>query len=336
MAKRIVQLDGIRAIAIAAVFLNHVFFIRLLWMGVDLFFILSGFLITGILIEHKDHTLRGYFGRFYGRRARRILPPYLLLLSIGLLFYGVWWLRHWYLYAFLMNLIAPLGVLRPGQFDPLWSLAVEEQFYFVWPFAVYFLSEDGLAKLALTFMVAAPILRWTCTPWFSTEWPIYMLTPFRMDTLAAGALMAIAWRKYRSKFERFGHYGLILSAVSITVLMFLSRIPGFSTHANTRAGNLWIYELTLITCAGAILWALSGRGVRLLTLAPVTYLGRVSYSLYLIQVAVIIEVERYLHGEVKVAVTAAAISLLYAACSWHFMEKPVLEHRTRVLVPAAD
>ena len=221
MAKRIVQLDGIRAIAIAAVFLQHVFFIRLLWMGVDLFFILSGFLITGILIEHKEQTLRGYFGRFYGRRADAF-SPYLLFLSIGLLFYGVWWLRHWYLYAFLMNLIAPLGVLRPGQFDPLWSLAVEEQFYFVWPFAVYFLSEDGLAKLALAFMAAAPILRWTCTPWFSTEWPIYMLTPFRMDTLAAGALMAIAWRKYRGKFERFGQYGLILSAVSISVLMFLS------------------------------------------------------------------------------------------------------------------
>ena len=119
MAKRIVQLDGIRAIAIAAVFLRPVFFIRLLWMGVDLFFILSGFLITGILIEHKDQTLRGYFGQFYGRRARRILPPYLLLLCIGLLFYGVWWLRHWYLYAFLMNLIAPLGILQARTVRPV-------------------------------------------------------------------------------------------------------------------------------------------------------------------------------------------------------------------------
>jgi peptidoglycan/LPS O-acetylase OafA/YrhL len=330
MVKRIVQLDGIRAIAIAAVFVNHTFQVRMLWMGVDLFFILSGFLITGVLIDHKDQTLRGYFGHFYGRRVRRILPPYLLLLCVGMILYGIWWLRHWYLYVFLMNFLAPLGIVRPGQLDLLWSLAVEEQFYLAWPFAVYFLNEKHLVRLGVGLMVAAPILRWACTPWFSTQWAIYMLTPFRMDTLAAGALMAIAWRKYRSKFERFGQYGLILSAVSLAVLMALSRLPGFSTHANTRAANVWIYELTLTACAGTLLWALSGRGIRLLTLPPVTYLGRISYSVYLIQLVVIIEVEKYLHREVTVAFAVAVISLLYASCSWHFLEKPILQGRGRM------
>jgi peptidoglycan/LPS O-acetylase OafA/YrhL len=324
MAKRIVQLDGIRAVAITAVFVNHAFGARLLWMGVDLFFILSGFLITGILLEHKDQSLRGYFGHFYARRARRILPPYLLLLCVGLLLYGVWWLRFWYLYPFLMNFMVAFGVPRPGQFDLLWSLAVEEQFYLLWPFAVYFLSDKHLARLALSLIVAAPILRWICTPWFTLQWPIYTLTPFRMDTLAAGALMALAWHRHRDKVERNGHYGLVLSAVASVMLVALSRKPGFTTHANTAAGNVWIYELSLLACVGAILWALGGRGVRVLTLAPVVYLGRISYSVYLIHLAAIVEMRKYLHGEVTAAVAAAAVSFVYASCSWHFMEKPIL------------
>jgi peptidoglycan/LPS O-acetylase OafA/YrhL len=115
-----------------------------------------------------------------------------------------------YLYAFLMNFIYPLRVSAPLPFAPLWSLAVEEQFYLLWPLAVYFLSEKHLARLALSLIVAAPILRWICTPWFATQWQIYMLTPFRMDTLATGALIAIAWRRHRDRSERYGHYGLIL------------------------------------------------------------------------------------------------------------------------------
>jgi peptidoglycan/LPS O-acetylase OafA/YrhL len=207
---------------------------------------------------------------------------------------------------------------------------VEEQFYLVWPFAVYFLSEKNLAKLALGVIVAAPLMRWISTPWFASQWPIYMLTPFRMDTLAAGALIAIAWRRHRGSFERYGHYGLLVSAASLIALIALSRMPEFSTHANTRAGNVGIYELTLITSAGALLWALSGRGVGLLTRAPIAYLGRISYSVYLIQLVVIVEVRNYLHGEVTVVLAAAAISLLYAACSWHFVEKPILGGRARV------
>ena len=74
--KRISQLDGVRGLAILAVFLHHALKIKLLWMGVDLFFILSGFLITGILLSAKGQKLGSYFAHFYSRRARRILAPY--------------------------------------------------------------------------------------------------------------------------------------------------------------------------------------------------------------------------------------------------------------------
>src|SRR3981189_3153154 len=131
MAKRIGQLDGIRAIAISVVFLHHAFQIKLLWMGVDLFFILSGFLITGILLKHKEQSLGRYFGHFYARRARRILPPYCLLLLVTSLLFGVAWARHWYFYLFLMNLVPALHIPHQMALSLLWSLAVEEQFYLV-------------------------------------------------------------------------------------------------------------------------------------------------------------------------------------------------------------
>lgn len=144
---RIKQLDSVRALAILAVFFHHALKIKLLWMGVDLFFVLSGFLITGVLLNEKHRGIGKYFSHFYERRVRRILPPYGLTLVLASLFFGIAWMRHWYLYILLTNFLLPLHIQHPIAFDPLWSLAVEEQFYLVWPFAVYYLSERHLRAL---------------------------------------------------------------------------------------------------------------------------------------------------------------------------------------------
>src|SRR3977135_195463 len=111
--KRIDQLDGIRALAICAVFIHHAFHAKLLWAGVDLFFVLSGFLITGILIQKKQLPVREYLYGFYERRARRILPPYVLLLVLTSILFGLAWAKHWYLYVFLMNVSVAFGIDRP-------------------------------------------------------------------------------------------------------------------------------------------------------------------------------------------------------------------------------
>jgi peptidoglycan/LPS O-acetylase OafA/YrhL len=324
MAKRIEQLDGIRTVAILAVFLHHTLRVKLLWMGVDLFFILSGFLISGILINNKSQSLRQYFGHFYERRARRILPPYALLLIVTSLLFGVAWVHKWPFYFFLMNFVLAFRLPEPRSLEILWSLAVEEQFYLLWPIAVYFLSEQAIGWTAGAIVFVAPLLRWFCTPLFSYHWPIYALTPFRMDLLAVGALIALLWRKRQDLIRRFGHYGLILSATALLVLFALSRKPGFTTTGNTPQSNLWIYELSLFACTGAILWALSGRGTWLLTLAPVRYIGRISYTIYLIHLTVFILAERYLHGDAVVAAVTFAVTVLYAAVSWAFLEKPLL------------
>lgn len=318
-----------RAVAIAAVFLHHALKLRLLWMGVDLFFILSGFLITGILLQHKTQPIGPYFGQFYRRRVRRILPPYILLLVVTTILIGTAWMKYAYLYVMLMNVIRALSLPRPETLEVLWSLAVEEQFYLLWPFAVYLLSESALGWTAAVLVALVPALRGVCTHLFTTHWPIYSLTPFRMDLLLVGALLSLAWIHHRDTIRRYGHLGLALPAFAVAVLMYLSRHYHITTNDNTALANVVIYEASLIACTGIMLWALSGRWTGILTVRPVMYLGRISYTVYLIHVTGLYLAAKVVHGTVAIAAAGAVLTLAYAAASWHWMELPLLGARPK-------
>src|SRR5579859_1686199 len=279
---RIVQLDGLRALAVLMVFLGHAFRSQLLWTGVDLFFILSGFLITGILLQQRGKRFwSGYLASFYERRARRILPAYLLFLVLTSILFGIGWLHRWYLFFFLMNTAPFRSLVKPYSVGVLWSLAIEEQFYLLWPLAVYLLDEAALAWLAGGLLVAAPMLRGIATASFTAHWTIYTATPFRMDLMAAGALIALAWRRHRSVVEHVGRYGPLLAGLAATPLLLFSWYPWFQPAADTVLVSVWLYELTLIGYVGILGWALSGRGIGFLKLRPLAYVGRISYSLYL-------------------------------------------------------
>ena len=166
MAKRIPQLDGLRALAILAVFVGHSLKVRMMWMGVDLFFVLSGFLITSILLDVPKVSFTSYIGAFYARRVRRILPPFLLLLVVVSVVFGVAWLKHWYMYFGLMNYREFFhDEILTGPLASLWSLGVEEQFYFFWPVLVYFVAPKKLPGILLGLMILAPVLRGVLTPW---------------------------------------------------------------------------------------------------------------------------------------------------------------------------
>ena len=237
-------------------------------------------------------------------------------------------MRHWYLYLFLMNWLLAFWIPHPQSLDLLWSLAVEEQFYLLWPFAVYWLSEFAIGWLACGLLLLAPVLRWTCTPMFDSAWPIYALTPFRMDLLAAGALLSIAWRHHRDKIERFGPYGLLVSVGSCGALYLMSRHGNFTTHSNTVSTNVWVYEMSLFACTGVIVWALSGRGVQMLRWAPVAYVGRISYSIYLIHTTILFEILGHFGISVLMRAALGALgSVAYAALSWKFLEGPLLKNR---------
>jgi peptidoglycan/LPS O-acetylase OafA/YrhL len=327
--KRITQLDGLRAIAVLMVFGSHAYSTPLLWSGVDLFFILSGFLITGILLEQREQrSMTSYLASFYLKRTHRIIPAYLVFLAFSSIFIGISWITHWYLFLFLMNSDLFRKFDDHNTFGVLWSLAVEEQFYVLWPIAVYLLSETALAWLAGSLVLIAPLLRWTATVFFPLRWPIHTSTPFRMDLLAVGALIAFAWRHRRTEVERFGPYGLLVLGVAVTPLLLFSRYPWFQPSANTVLVNVWLYELILIAWVGVVLWALSGRHVEMLRIRSLVYIGVISYSFYLVHFTLISVVRHHVrHYSVGIALGA---SLLYATISWFLIEHPIL--RARLLV----
>jgi peptidoglycan/LPS O-acetylase OafA/YrhL len=323
----IIQLDGVRGLAIASVFLHHAFHVKLLWMGVDLFFVLSGFLITGILLKAKDQTFGSYTGIFYARRARRILPAYFVILAISTVMFGPSWMRYWYLYLGGMNFIPPLHLTGLDTL-PLWSLAVEEQFYLIWPIAVYYLSRKHLKVCAIALLAIAPTLRFFCTPLFALHWAVYMLVPFRMDTLAMGALIAIVWPDFKTKNQssrfktRIAGECIAVMLAAFATLGFLSR-NGLTTNSNTRIANLAVYESTLMIVTGVFVIALIGIGNGFFSFSPLRLLGRISYSVYLFHLTAI-----YLAPSNNIPI-AAAITILYATAMWFLVEKPILNWKPK-------
>jgi peptidoglycan/LPS O-acetylase OafA/YrhL len=303
------------------VFVHHAWHAKLLWMGVDLFFILSGFLITNVLLNSKRQNLRSYLGHFYARRSRRLLLPYAITLILASFLFGAAWAKHWYLYIFLTNFLVPLHIPMPAAFDPLWSLAVEEQFYLVWPFVVFFFDEEHLWWISFSLVLAAPCLRGIFH--FQRHWPIYMLTPFRMDLLAVGALLCLSSRKYRLQLERWGmKAGIGFTSVGLCGLLMLSKL-GITTYGNSRFGNVLIYECALFSCLGLVLWALGGTSVKILCWKPLMYLGQISYTFYLIHLGVLILLSSRF-SETATGIITFLICVGYASLSWVAIEEPLL------------
>jgi peptidoglycan/LPS O-acetylase OafA/YrhL len=307
-------------------------------MGVDIFFVLSGFLITGILLAQKSRP--GYFSGFYARRARRILAPYYLLLVLSSVLFGTVWMKQWYWYTFFAsNIPNAFDSVPHVSLDVLWSLAVEEQFYLLWPLAILFLSETALVWTAMLLIALAPLLRGITTSFFSSSAPIYHLMPFRMDLLAAGALIALLWRKSPAIIRDIPFLGPILVGCGCGALISLSSFASFRTGANGRFNNVVLYSLTLSVAVGLLLWALQGKGFfsAILRLRFLRFLGRISYSMYLVHVCFILLAQRQLSNRWAVFGAAFAATVAYSTVSWFALEKRLLrrssEKREVVAIP---
>jgi peptidoglycan/LPS O-acetylase OafA/YrhL len=329
---RILQLDGLRAVAILAVFLNHSLHTPLTWAGVDIFFVLSGFLITGILLQRKGSG-GGYFSYFYKRRAFRILPAYALTLFIYGLFFTWWTFQPWWLFAFFgMNfqrLVYHGHIFYPL---PLWSLAVEEQFYFVWPFVILLVSEKTLFRLAVGALIFTPLLRFVCTPLFASEFTIYMLTPFRADLLCAGAALAILWKNRSPAFEALCRTRAWIGVIMGFGLLALSQHwPVMRLAANSRPGNTFVYSLSLIGSISLLAWTLADRGWlrSFLSTRPMRFIGQISYTLYLVHLIPIFLLEGHTTSRPVIALISLPIILVYATLSWFLMEKPLIAFAAR-------
>lgn len=329
-ARRIPQVDGLRAIAILMVFAAHAFAVPLFWMGVDLFFVLSGYLITGILLRLKDNRATGgsYWSAFYSRRVRRILPPYIAFLVVMSLVFRVHWGQIWYWYVFFTpNIPLALGKVTVAAMGPLWSLGVEEQFYFAWPWLVLACSKEGLRRVALGIIVVSPFLRAVFTPVFSTHFPIYSLTIFRADTLAMGAFIALAARRDPQWIGRQRPKALGGSVLALALLIGFSLLPGFRAAANSIVFNSIAYSLSAVCLGSALIYVLGlqkGFLHTLLTAGPLRYLGLISYTFYLYHEAVLLKAGQYFHSRILIALAAFFVTSLISVLSWHLFEAPIL------------
>ena len=345
---RIPELDGIRALALIPVLYIHSnaiehtglgIFAAYGWITVDLFFVLSGFLITGILLDAKGEE--GYFRNFYARRALRVWPLYYALLFLVLVLIPRF--RHeaheavrfspWYYFFFLQNLFPFGGFVLV--LTPTWTLGVEEQFYLIWPLLISLVPKRLFPLLIAAGLVALPLLR-VGTLYLTHDWIyIYILTFCRADSLLVGAALAY-WMRSGSYSEgrllAFGRWAVVLSAIPI--LWIFSR----SIAARGRE-SIMIYSYVALAVGGLLALALSPRATLwrgFLRLSVMQYFGKISYGLYLIHRVVYELFERSSlypltrfpgRPRLSIATTFAAevsIAVVAASLSWYFFESRVL------------
>lgn len=334
--KHLPQLDGLRGLAVLLVFLHHALQVPLAWNGVDLFFILSGYLITGILLRDSERMGFGtMLGSFYLRRAERILPPYVIAVGLIVWLFPVDWHHLWPYYTFFLQNV-PYGFQFGGftPLVPLWSLAVEQHFYLVWPLLVFFLPRRWLAPCMLVLIAVTPILRAVCTPYLPHPETIYALTPFRVDALAAGALAAL-WlpgvtsAQAERRTVRWAQLSMLLGVV---LFVAFGVHPWFRRDANTPVFNGLAYSFNLLVLGGLFVWATVERGgwlVRLLSFSWLRGLGRISYMFYLLQLGVLMELDARVHPRLLRAALAFTLTLGMATVSWFVVEQPILSLRAR-------
>ncbi len=351
------ELDGLRGIAVLLVILAHfgayaptqripaADVLRVGfdfgWVGVDLFFVLSGFLITGILLEAKGSP--NYFQSFYMRRVLRILPLYYV--SVAVLF---WFFRPahvpaseqvWY-WTYLANwriAFDPDSVVALSHF---WSLAIEEQFYLVWPLVVFLISESALIPVCLGLIFIPLALR--NVPAFQALHAVYdqlfyTLTPFRVDSLGFGALAALLVRS-RSLSAVTGRWltaAFAMGAAATAAVVFAGR----SIQHSSKVMDVWGLSAIALTCATVVLYARLWTGSnRLLSKAlrngALRSFGKYSYAIYIIQWPLSLAVDEFFRtrvtwgGGLGAALVSIAVgtAISYAAAwvSWNLIEQHFL------------
>jgi peptidoglycan/LPS O-acetylase OafA/YrhL len=316
--KRIPSLDGLRAISIAAVVLGHlgksghgpqIFREVYADTGVRLFFVISGFLITKILVEEHDQTSSLNLKNFYLRRALRIFPAAFVFLALALVFY--WHDIRWDHLVAASLYVANFDPARPWIFGHLWSLGVEEQFYLLWP-GILTRWYEKRKTILVGILVLAPICR-LALYCFKVPGGDYGGYPWATSNLASGCLLAM----FAPRLPR------IRISVGLVMALGVLLIPLFA--ANTAARTLLqVFILQPILClsmAGVLLHVVQ-TPYRFLNSGPISWLGRISYSLYLWQQPFCSD-PHLRHGYFVVFAVAAA------ALSYYCVEQPILRWRDR-------
>ena len=337
--KQILQLDGIRALAFVMVLVDHAGFPgHLLWSSVDLFFVLSGFLITGILLsQKKDDT---FFRKFYTRRFLRIFPAFYAILIFSILVLPqVSGLQAFCTSIFLANFYMPFIDYSnaPESYwalGPYWTLSLEEQFYLLWPLVVYKLKPRHLLWICASVMVAAPLFRgatflYLYKTGIANDESVWMLPWNRMDLLAAGAAIAICRHKGLFDARSMAQFGAWLClGCAVTMVIAMSTIPQFRLSGHTLLFSTVGFSIVCGMMSGLIMYLASstdGLIVRFLSLKPLAYIGTITYTMYLVHASVIVLSKRagIVEGNWRLPLVAWVVSFLIAVVCWHSFELPI-------------
>jgi peptidoglycan/LPS O-acetylase OafA/YrhL len=366
---RIPELDGLRGMAIFVVMAGHFAItiegsrsghllqtsLNLYWTGVDLFFVLSGFLIGGILMDHRESS--SYFRTFYTRRFFRIVPVYYIWISVYILlvtFGGAFLREHMRTgtvlpvdrgilshFLFLQNFNPPGETLSFPWLGPMWSLAVEEQFYLVSPLLIRLVSRRSLPWVLGTVICCAPLLRIIARAGFL---PIlgglpgsvvaYLAMPCRADEFALGMLAALLWRNPRARLwlsanikKLYVGFGVLVAGMAILWKWF----PKSLSSGEEIFGFTWIALFYTVVLLLALLSS-SGPIARVARMGWLRELGKLSYCIYIIHVAVDFLCFKVGHTptgqsfphDIAITLLAGAITYTIAKLSWIFLEQPLL------------
>jgi peptidoglycan/LPS O-acetylase OafA/YrhL len=364
---RIPELDGLRGLAILLVLLGHYIgvanrapLLPLLhhflgvfgagWIGVDLFFVLSGFLIGGILLDARSSA--NYFRTFYTRRVFRILPVYylwtLLYASIvvgAILFFpgrtglGVADLKHVPIQLLFLRdiIIGNMPPLAMAWFMATWSLAVEEQFYLLAPLLIRFVSRRKLVVTLAAIIAVLPLVRFLLVQNFGAAGlrAAYFTMPCRADSLAWGILLAVGWRwpALREFFRQ--RTALLPCAVAVLFAGVCALVPWLARPygvLSLTAGLSWLgmffSALLLLVLSQTEGWVAGIMRWRMLR-----SLGTVSYCVYVIHTAFNVYTHQFVLGAapqiynlqgIAVTLLALGLTLGVAALSWRYFEHPLV------------
>jgi peptidoglycan/LPS O-acetylase OafA/YrhL len=354
-------LDGLRAIAVLLVVFFHARLtkigiprdnpldelIRGGFLGVDLFFVLSGFLITALLLREQAEQDRVRIRHFYGRRVLRLLPAlYLVLFAHALFVYLVDFRIEGGARAELATLTSSVlyyanwhtlmqehvGLAGLGH---LWSLSIEEQFYFVWPLllALFFgLRRNAAMVVSMLGIVIVGVCIHRAFLWNSYGWgDAYYRTDVRVDGLLIGALLAWLW--VRNLTPRRGLSTAAWIASAVIVVCTLSARPSTGFWNGTGFTVVALATAVIILAAMDSNWPVN----RFLSLAPMVAVGRVSYGIYLWHFPVFWAVGRWgrdLPAPVRCSL-AFGLTALFTVASWTLLERPVMRLRRRFETPRA-
>jgi peptidoglycan/LPS O-acetylase OafA/YrhL len=337
-------LDGLRGIAVLLV-LAHAFdlvsspvsldaVLGVGWIGVQLFFVLSGFLITGILLDTRDSPR--YYKNFYTRRTLRIFPLYYMVLIVAFIIipldadppagHGS---HQFWLWTYTNNFAAPFGK-EEHAFPHFWSLAVEEQFYLVWPFIVKAVGRRGVTIIAPLAVIVAIGARIYAREHFGQQ-AAYMFTPCRMDALALGALAAAMVRMPATVFDKLAPIWLRIGGAAIVVIGLLAG------KLDRTGGPMQLYGYTVIALGFALVLVGALDGSRILASKPLRRVGMYSYAMYVFHVPLhlfvglpIVGADPSLPIALVYIVAMTAVTFGAAAVSYHFYERRFLLLKTRL------